>query len=115
MTFRPNQKKWLIYPENTRKLYWDLMMTIILLIACIITPYQIAIYKDHTEFGTSEEMVEHALNLLFFIDIIVVFNSAYYNENSELIDNRKEISLHYIRGWFVIDFLAVVPFDELFS
>ena len=115
MTFRPNQKQCLIYPESTNKNMWDLFMTIVLLVACIITPVQIAFYKNHTEFSTSEEVVEHVINFLFFIDIIVVFNSAFYNENSELVDNRKRIAFNYIKGWFVIDFLAVVPFDELFN
>lgn len=96
MTFRPNQKKWLIYPENKKKNVWDLFMTLVLLVACITTPLQIAIYKDKKEFGTAEEIIEHSINVLFLIDIIIVFNSAYYDDNSELVDNRKLISFNYL-------------------
>lgn len=38
MTFRPNSKKYVIYPENKNKGLWDLFITIVLLISCILIP-----------------------------------------------------------------------------
>jgi hypothetical protein len=42
MTFRPNSKKYMIYPENRGKGFWDLFITVILLVSCILIPIQIA-------------------------------------------------------------------------
>lgn len=52
---------------------------------------------------------------MFFIDILVIFNSAYYNDDSEIIDDRKAIAKAYARGWFVVDVLAIIPFDSIIN
>ena len=39
---RENKKAWLFYPEDQNKVYWDLFITLILLISCLITPWRIA-------------------------------------------------------------------------
>lgn len=84
-------------------------MTLVLIITCIITPLNIA-FNDikHEEGGN---LGDYIIDFLFLIDIIVIFNSAYYNDDSEIIDDRKEIANSYLRGWFTIDLLAIIPFD----
>jgi hypothetical protein len=45
----------------------------------------------------------------------VIFNTAFYDEDVELIDDRKDIAASYIQGWFVVDLLAIIPFDQLIN
>lgn len=40
---------------------------------------------------------------------------AYYDEDYVLVDTRKEIAFHYIRTWFFIDFVAILPFNLIFQ
>ena len=47
------------------------------------------------------------------MDIIAVFFIAYYDEDFKMIDNRKTIALSYLRGMFVIDTVAILPFDYI--
>ena len=42
MTKRMGEKAFIIYPENKTKSLWDLFMTIILILTCIMTPLNIA-------------------------------------------------------------------------
>ena len=42
MTYRPNEKKFMIYPENRHKGAWDLSITLLLLISSVMIPLQIA-------------------------------------------------------------------------
>jgi len=42
MTYRPNEKKYMIYPENRNKGAWDLSVTLLLLISSVMIPLQIA-------------------------------------------------------------------------
>ena len=68
----------MFYPEDQFKTYWDLFITFILLISCLITPWRIA-------FGELEEpmgwfLVNVIVDSLFGIDILVIFNSAYYDD-----------------------------------
>lgn len=42
MTARANRKTFVIYPEDKLKATWDLFITIVLLITCVNTPWNIA-------------------------------------------------------------------------
>lgn len=46
--------------------------------------------------------------------MILNFNSAYYTENGELVTDRKKITFNYLRTWFVLDILAIFPFQYIF-
>ena len=45
------------------------------------------------------------------VDIIVIFNSAYFDENFALVTDRWKLSLTYVKGWLFIDLIAILPFD----
>jgi hypothetical protein len=49
------------------------------------------------------------------MDIIIIFNSAYYDLDMNLIDDRKKIVKNYLKGWFAVDFLAIIPFDQVLA
>lgn len=51
------------------------------------------------------------MDLLFIVDIIVNFNSAFYTINDVLVTDRRRITKRYIKGWFLVDFLACIPFQ----
>lgn len=53
------------------------------------------------------------IDVCFGLDIIVVFFSAFYDEDFYIIDNLKDIARYYLFGWFLLDILAIVPFDHL--
>jgi len=50
---------------------------------------------------------------LFLVDILINFCSAIENEGYQIIDGRKAIAILYMKSWFIIDFVAIVPFDLL--
>lgn len=52
---------------------------------------------------------------MFFLDIILIFNTWFYNEDDEVITSRKQIAKAYLKGWFTIDVLAILPFTLFFS
>lgn len=48
---------------------------------------------------------------MFLIDMVLIFQSAFYDDNMRLVTNRKTITILYLKGWFLIDFLAIFPTD----
>jgi hypothetical protein len=108
--FGRNRMNCLIYPEDKKKGYWDLWMTIILLLTCFSTPLTIA-FTDTEKQSIFDDPLNFTIDFFFLLDIIVIFNSAYYTENMDLVSDRKKIAKHYLTGWFIIDFLAILPFD----
>lgn len=43
------------------------------------------------------------------------FFFTYENDKYETIDDLRTISMKYLKGWFIIDFLAVFPFYLIFK
>jgi hypothetical protein len=54
-----------------------------------------------------------ATNVVFFLDIFVIFNTAFFDNNSEEVVDRKRIAARYIQGMFLIDFVSSLPFGQL--
>jgi len=101
----------MIYPCQ-EKLVWDLFITLVLFFSCIETPYRIAFVKEDGSLGL---LIGYSVDLMFFIDIILTFNSAIEDNRKQFIDDRKVIAALYLKGWFLIDFLAIVPIDIILS
>lgn len=47
----------------------------------------------------------------FAFDIVLSFRTA-YEVGQILVTSPKLMALHYLKGWFAIDFLSTVPFDR---
>lgn len=107
---RENRKMYVIYPEDSFKNNWDLFITFILIMTCIVTPIRIAFYESDDLKWT---VINYTIDGLFFIDIIVSFSSAFYDEDFKIIDNRCIIAKEYFRGWFLIDLLSIFPFTPI--
>jgi len=58
-------------------------------------------------------MFNYAIDIFFAIDIIIIFNTALINESFETIDDRCVIAKEYIKSWFFIDLLSIIPFEVI--
>ena len=63
-------------------------MTLVLLITCFSTPYIIA-FGDMDGANIGNMVFEYTIDILFFLDILVIFNTVYYTDDFELVDSRK--------------------------
>ena len=52
-----------------------------------------------------------AVDVTFVVDILINFRTTYVNRNDEVVSHPGKIAYHYLRGWFVIDLVAAIPFD----
>ena len=82
-------------------------MTVVLVFACLLTPYKISFIPDD---NVAWNQVDIITDILFLIDIIVIFNTAYSDEYYIMIKDRKLIARNYLRGWFFIDIFAIIQF-----
>lgn len=53
--------------------------------------------------------------LIFHTDIILNFRTTFVSVKGEVVSDSKLIALNYLRGWFVVDLLAAIPFDHLYA
>ena len=111
MTERSYYKKCLIYPENKYKMNWDLFISLALILSSFYTPLSLAFQKEQYEHVL--RVADFFIDSIFFIDIVLTFNTCYYNDEVLLVDDRKIIAITYLKGWFTIDLIACIPFNFL--
>jgi len=112
--FSKHQKRerCLIYQDNTKKLYWDIYVTVLLLFIVNVMPYHIAFKIGSPRWC----MVYNLIDLFFLIDLIMVFFTTLpETERSQEITDRRKIVLNYLTTWFMIDFCSIMPFDTVMT
>ena len=112
MIEREHRVAYMFYPEDHFKANWDLLLTVLLVITCVMTPYRIAFEGDNTD---GQHWFNNAIDLFFFIDILFSFNTALTDEDFQVIEDRKTIALIYLKGWFLVDVGAIIPFELFFG
>ena len=49
------------------------------------------------------------------VDIVLNFRTSFVKKNGQVCYDSRLIALYYIRGWFLLDLLAAIPFDLLYA
>ncbi len=60
-------------------------------------------------------MVIYKLMFYIFSDIILNFRTTYVSKSGQVTYEPRLIALNYLRGWFLLDLLAAIPFDLLYA
>lgn len=81
------------------------MMVLILLMTGFIVPFRVCFIDDSDDNDWYE--VDVFFDSVFGLDMLVNFFSAFYDQHNRLRKTFKEISLHYLTGWFWIDMFAL--------
>jgi hypothetical protein len=76
------QQSFLIYPEDHFKKYWDIFIATVLVFSCLVIPYRVALIHDDTPVW---HFINTVVDLLFLMDILIIFNSAYFDEDFKLV------------------------------
>lgn len=107
-----NEKEvpWVILPDNPYKRLWDLAIAIIILYSSIMTPYEIAFIDK-----TKDTWSDFFLDAFLWLDIVITFFSAYTDSEENLVKNHKKIIITYLKTWFIVDLVSVLPINQMTS
>ena len=106
---RTLSERLLISYKNPWRGRWDYFIIVLAILNCFLVPLEIAVELEYTK--TVGYIVSSAFfDIMFFVDIIVSFNTT-IDENNEEICDRRVIAKHYLRGSFTVDFLSAFPVD----
>ncbi|CAM9557361.1 unnamed protein product, partial [Phaeothamnion confervicola] len=108
----PGSSHLIFHPMEPFKIKWDLFVGSLILLSCISVPFTIS-FDVRESVGLTA--VESCVDLLFFVDIIFSFRTAFEDDDGIIIGNAHAIGSRYLRSWFPIDFVTTVPFDKLFA
>ena len=100
----------LIYPDSQFKVLWEFYVLLVTIVATIIAPL-IVVFR--ITMSPNLIALDVLITLTFIADIIVQFNTSYSVKHKQISD-RKAIAMRYIKGWFILDILATIPFTWTF-
>ncbi|KAI1285958.1 Potassium voltage-gated channel subfamily H member 7 [Halotydeus destructor] len=131
------QHKWTVLHYSPFKAIWDWIILLLVIYTAIFTPYTAAFLlnnkseaqprDDRTEesnittpapdktYGEDDPffVVDILVDIMFIIDIVINFRTTYVSANDEVVSHPGKIAIHYLKGWFIIDLVAAIPFDLL--
>ncbi|XP_020299509.1 potassium voltage-gated channel subfamily H member 8 [Pseudomyrmex gracilis] len=90
---------------------WDWLILIATFYVAIIVPYNASFINTDRPTMVSDVVVE----ALFIIDIVLNFRTTYVSRKGEVVSNSKSIAVNYVKGWFIVDLVAALPFDFLYA
>jgi len=96
-----------ITPDSTFRSTWDLVGMLIICYQAMVIPYRFC-FKARA-FGPFK-IYEFLMDIFFMVDLCLNFVTGYYKKGN-LIMKRGPIMRHYLRTWFIIDFLATIPYS----
>ncbi|XP_029045711.1 potassium/sodium hyperpolarization-activated cyclic nucleotide-gated channel 1-like [Osmia bicornis bicornis] len=105
---------YMIHPFSSFRIIWESFMTVFTFIALVITPFSITFYFEKYQ---NWHLPTDTMNIVFVCDIITWFFTGYYDYGTKVVVlDPKIVARKYIRWFFVIDILTVLPigvFDVL--
>ncbi|XP_068205692.1 potassium voltage-gated channel unc-103 isoform X14 [Palaemon carinicauda] len=117
----PRIHKWTILHYSPFKAVWDWIILLLVIYTAVFTPYVAAFLlneqeqarKNHDQYDSPIVYIDLIVDIMFMVDIVINFRTTYVNHNDEVVSHPGKIALHYLRGWFLIDVVAAIPFDLL--
>jgi potassium voltage-gated channel Eag-related subfamily H protein 7 len=103
------QEQFLIMPETALMQKWDMVILSCLFFTATVTPYEVA-FMDTEINGMF--FVNRLVDLCFLLDMFLNFILMYHNEDGRLIRSRRLITKRYLKGWFLLDFITILPYDS---
>ena len=105
---------WVLDPRQMPMLaQWDMLMVFALVLTALITPVEVSFLMGAGEHINALWVFNRVLDLLFFTDLVISFHLAYQErvENGgHWVVNQRVIISQYLRSWFFIDLLSILPF-----
>ena len=93
-----------IYPDDNLKIGWDICFFVILISVGLIIPFRLCFMYEEND---NWKIYDYITDVLFGIDLILNFITAYYDEENNVVKDMKKIARNYLTGWFTIDVIAL--------
>ncbi|GMH97435.1 hypothetical protein TrVE_jg3233 [Triparma verrucosa] len=97
-------------PSSTFRRSWELMVLVLVLFQAIYIPLTVSFRINH-ERASSWWWFDLWADIIFMTDLVMTFNVGIINNNNKLVMDRRVIAKTYLKGWFLLDLAASVPFD----
>ncbi|XP_028411787.1 potassium/sodium hyperpolarization-activated cyclic nucleotide-gated channel 2-like [Dendronephthya gigantea] len=106
---------WIIHPCSAFRLYWNMLMMLLLVVNMYALPVAITFFTDALPLSW---IILNILSDVFFMtDLIINFRTGIMvtDMSYKFILEPKKIAVRYLRTWFLVDLISSLPLDYIIS
>ena len=103
---------WAVDPTVRWRQRWDIVVLLFVIYSSLHVPYKVAFAPNPMTFdeerGLWDEQstpTDRVVNWVFYLDIVLNFFTG-YDKGYIIIMEKRDIVSHYLRTWFLVDFIA---------
>ena len=101
----------IVNPNGPFARQWDMLMVALLIFTALVTPFEVAFLTSAFNFLF---VINRLVDFGFMCDMVLNFFLGFYDEaEARMIWNQKLIASRYLKGWFSIDLVSILPFDTV--
>lgn len=94
---------------NKGKQLWDMFVLMLAVITSFTVGFELVL--SSLDNSTSYKVFSLVSDFFFLIDIIVQFRTTYFSVEGEEVRDWKKIAIRYLKGMFIIDLVATIPWS----
>lgn len=84
-------------------------MDLTLLAISVFVPFAVSFDEGTLDHGDYWLVSSVTVNMIFIADLVLEFYTAFYDEEMNLVVDKKVIASHYLRHWFTVDLITCFP------
>uniref|UniRef100_A0A3Q2VUU9 Voltage-gated delayed rectifier potassium channel KCNH4 n=1 Tax=Haplochromis burtoni TaxID=8153 RepID=A0A3Q2VUU9_HAPBU len=109
------KSKFILLHYSTFKAGWDWLILLATFYVAVTVPYNVCFIGNDDDLTRSTTVSDIAVEILFIIDIVFNFRTTYVSKSGQVVFDARQICIHYLTTWFIIDLVAALPFDLLYA
>ena len=86
------------------------MVLVLVLYTSFFVPWQLSFQLDRS---TGNKVFDLLVDLVFLADLTFSFCTAYVLPTGEEVVSPRVIRWHYLKTWFILDFVSAIPFEVI--
>ncbi|XP_057336280.1 potassium voltage-gated channel subfamily H member 8 isoform X3 [Microplitis mediator] len=110
-TSAAEKSSFIVSHYGTFRTTWEWITLVATIYVAAVVPYNASFVSTERPTVACDVIVE----AIFIVDIILNFRTTYISKKGKLVLNGRKIAINYMKGWFLIDLLAALPFDLLYA
>ena len=100
------------HPSSRLRRWWVIGTTAWVIYCVAVVPFEAGFTWWHAPI--SMKYWSYFLDAWFWCDILANFNTGFIHHGLLVMD-RKEIAVHYLESWFLIDLAGSIPFEMIYA
>lgn len=106
---RQQKYKMIITTDSKWKFRWNIFIGMLVLYNGVLIPWNISFGRpfDWTLF------IDYSVDVFFLVDIFLSLRTSYITKTGVEVMNSAMIRKRYLRTWFSVDLISVIPFELL--